>query len=87
MAKPSDDVFDGRLPIWLNVETDMSMASPSIRVTLRCIDGDVRILDGEFMALAAAGRSDRYAFKKRAVLEQCIDLLNQQLGVLALEEN
>ena len=87
MAKPSDDVFDGRLPIWLNVETDMSMALPSIRVTLRCIDGDVRILDGEFMALAAAGRSDRYAFKKRAVLEQCINLLNQQLGVLALEEN
>tara|TARA_B110000971_G_scaffold49051_1_gene49222 strand:+ start:1944 stop:2207 length:264 start_codon:yes stop_codon:yes gene_type:complete len=87
MAKPSDDVFDGRLPIWLNVETDMSMALPSIRVTLRCIDGDVRILDGEFMALAAAGRSDRYAFKKRAVLERCRDLISTQLGILALEEN
>jgi hypothetical protein len=87
MARPSDEVFDGRLPIWLNVETDTSLARPDIRVTLRCIDGDVCILEGEFVALAAAGRSDRYAFKKRAVLEQCRDLINTQLGILALEEN
>lgn len=83
---PSNEVFDGRLPIWLNVETDIGVPKPDIRVTLRCIDGDVRILDGEFLALVSPGRSDRYAFKRRAVIEKCIDLLNQQLAILALEE-
>lgn len=87
MVTPSSELFDGQLPRWLNVESDMSLSPPSICVTLRCIDGDVRILDGEFMGLVSPGRSPRYAFKRRAVIEQCIDLLNQQLGVLALEEN
>lgn len=87
MVKPSDEVFDGRLPIWLNVETDIGVPNPDIRVTLRCIDGDVRILEGEFLALVSAGRSNRYAFHRRDVIQRCIDLLNTQLGLLALEEN
>tara|TARA_R110000803_G_scaffold114284_2_gene182737 strand:- start:7663 stop:7932 length:270 start_codon:yes stop_codon:yes gene_type:complete len=89
MAKLNNDSFDGQLPVWFVVQADYNAPThmPRIRAAIRCIDGDVHILDGEYLALSAGGRTDRYAFKKRAVLEQCRDLINKQLGILALEED
>lgn len=81
------EVFDGHLPIWLNVETDAGVPEPHLRVTARCKDGDVLVLDVLRQIVIAPGRSDRLAVTKQELLSQTLDLLNTQLGLLALERD